>query len=473
MALRLTQPLHIVHVASGAQPAAMFTRSLLRLGKAAGATLVESYIGAEGAKAYQVHDSLILSIGDGARLDHVRLIEDSRDAFNISSSVVTLGAHAHFNTFGMTSGSSVSRYQAVIAFAGEGSKVETNGVNLLNGRQHADTTLFIDHAVPNCSSREMFRAVVDDRGHSVFQGRIIVRPKAQKTDAKMMTRALLLSDEAEADNKPELEIFADDVTCGHGATTGALDESLLFYLRARGLPEKEAQALLIQAFVGEAIESIVNDGLRELAIIGGAALAGGTGMTMHPAVANGSYDVARVREDFPALALKVYGKPLVYLDNAASAQKPNAVLDRMTRAYKTEYANVHRGLHYLANAATEAYEGGREKVAKFLNAGRTEEIIFTRNATEAINLVASSWGEPNIKAGDEIVLSIMEHHSNIVPWHFLRERHGAVIKWAPVDDEGNFLIDEFEKLLTPIAPSWWRSRRCRTRSAPSCRSRTW
>ena len=171
-------------------------------------------------------------------------------------------------------------------------------------------------------------------------------------------------------------------------------------------------------------------------------------MTQHPAVMNGAYDVARVREDFPALAMKVYGKPLVYLDNAASAQKPTAVLDRMTEAYKSEYANVHRGLHYLANAATEAYEGGRAKVAKFLNAGRTEEIIFTRNATEAINLVASSWGEPNIKAGDEIVISIMEHHSNIVPWHFLRERHGAVIKWAPVDDEGNFLIEEFEKLLT-------------------------
>jgi len=262
----LTKPLHIVHIASGGRPAAMFTRSLLRIGKAAGATLVESYIAADGANAYQVHDSLVLAIGDRARLDHVRLIEDGRDAFNISSAVVTLGAKAHFNTFGMTSGSHVSRYQAVVAFAGEGSRVETHGVNLLNGRQHADTTLFLDHAVPNCASREIFRAVVDDRAHSVFQGRIIVRPKAQKTDAKMMTRALLLSDEAEADNKPELEIFADDVTCGHGATTGALDESLLFYLRARGLSEKQAQALLIQAFVGEAIESIANDGLRELAI---------------------------------------------------------------------------------------------------------------------------------------------------------------------------------------------------------------
>jgi Fe-S cluster assembly protein SufD len=262
----LTQPLHIVHIASSAQPAAMFTRSLLKLGKTAGATLVESYIAADGAKSYQVHDALVLAIGDGARLDHVRLVEDGRDAFNISSSVVTLGTRAHFNTFGMTSGAGVSRYQAVIAVAGEHSRVETNGVNLLNGRQHADSTLFLDHAVPNCSSREIFRAVVDDRAHSVFQGRIIVRPKAQKTDAKMMTRALLLSDEAEADNKPELEIFADDVTCGHGATTGALDESLLFYLRARGLSEKQAQALLIQAFVGEAIEQITNDHLRELAI---------------------------------------------------------------------------------------------------------------------------------------------------------------------------------------------------------------
>jgi Fe-S cluster assembly protein SufD len=262
----LQRPLHIVHVASVAQPASMFTRSLVMLGKGASATLVESYIAASGAKAYQVHDALSLAIGDDARLDHVRLVEDSHDAFNISSAVVTLGTRAHFNTFGMTSGAAVSRYQANIVVAGEHSRVETNGVNLLNGRQHADTTLLLDHAVPNCASREIFRAVVDDRAHSVFQGRIIVKPKAQKTDAKMMTRALLLSDDAEADNKPELEIFADDVTCGHGATTGALDESLLFYLRARGLSEKEAQALLIQAFVGEAIESIANDDLRELAI---------------------------------------------------------------------------------------------------------------------------------------------------------------------------------------------------------------
>jgi cysteine desulfurase / selenocysteine lyase len=170
---------------------------------------------------------------------------------------------------------------------------------------------------------------------------------------------------------------------------------------------------------------------------------------IHPAIKNGAYDIARVRADFPILAREVYGKPLVYLDNAASAQKPRAVLDRMRRAYEQEYSNVHRGLHFLANASTEAYEGARESVRKFINAKSENEIVFTRNATEAINLVASSFGLAHIEKGDEIVLSIMEHHSNIVPWHFHRERKGAVIKWAPIDEDGNFCIDEFEKLLTP------------------------
>ncbi len=161
-------------------------------------------------------------------------------------------------------------------------------------------------------------------------------------------------------------------------------------------------------------------------------------------------DLARIRADFPALALEPYGKPLTYLDNAASAQKPRQVLERMTRAYESEYANVHRGLHYLANAATEAYEVAREKVRAFLNAPSVDEIIFTKNATESLNLVASALGRHlRIGEGDEILLSIMEHHSNIVPWHFWRERHGAVLKWAPVDAEGNFLLDEFEKLITP------------------------
>jgi Fe-S cluster assembly protein SufD len=259
------KPIQLIHVATRSAAAA-YTRSFVKLSKGARATLVESFISAEGATAYQTNDAAIVFIGEGAELEHVRLMADAIDSINISTAVFTLSARARLNTFNMTSGGHVSRYQGYLTFAGEGARVTTNGVNLLNGRQHADSTLLLDHAVANCASREIFRAVVDDRAHSVFQGRIIVRPGAQKTDAKMMTRALLLSDEAEADNKPELEIFADDVTCGHGATTGALDESLLFYLRARGLTEKDAQALLIQAFVGEAIEQIADDSLRELAI---------------------------------------------------------------------------------------------------------------------------------------------------------------------------------------------------------------
>ncbi len=159
-------------------------------------------------------------------------------------------------------------------------------------------------------------------------------------------------------------------------------------------------------------------------------------------------DVAKIRADFPILTREVYGKPLVYLDNAASAQKPKAVIDAMTKSMTQEYANVHRGLHFLSNAATDAFEAARESVRRFINAPSKDQIIFTRNATEAINLVAQSFGGMVIGEGDEIVLSMLEHHSNIVPWHFHRERRGAVLKWAPIDDEGNFLIEEFAKLLT-------------------------
>ena len=162
-----------------------------------------------------------------------------------------------------------------------------------------------------------------------------------------------------------------------------------------------------------------------------------------------NYDVDHIRTDFPILFREVYGKPLVYLDNGASAQKPRAVLEAMDHVYRFEYANVHRGLHYLSNTATAKYEDARETVRRFLNAGSSDEIIFTRNATMAINLVAQSFGGMVIDEQDEIILSIMEHHSNIVPWNYHRERKGAVLKWAPVSDNGEFLLEEFEALITP------------------------
>lgn len=165
-------------------------------------------------------------------------------------------------------------------------------------------------------------------------------------------------------------------------------------------------------------------------------------------LAKDKLDVDAVIRDFPILEREVYGKRLVYLDSGASAQKPLAVLQAMDEAYRAAYANVHRGLHYLSNTATENFEAARKTVQGFVNAASDDEIVFTKNATEAINLVAYGLGLDEIGEGDEIVLSIMEHHSNIVPWHFLRERKGAVLKWAPVDSDGNFQLDAFEALLT-------------------------
>ncbi len=174
----------------------------------------------------------------------------------------------------------------------------------------------------------------------------------------------------------------------------------------------------------------------------------GRGASGSAALTAGGYDVDRIRADFPILYREVHGKPLVYLDSGASAQKPRSVLEAMDHAYRFEYANVHRGLHHLSNIATDHFEAARETVRRFLNAGLPEEIIFTRNATSAINLVARCVGEIEIKEGDEILLSIMEHHANIVPWHFLREKKGAVLKWLPINDRGELLVDQLDKLLT-------------------------
>jgi cysteine desulfurase/selenocysteine lyase len=164
---------------------------------------------------------------------------------------------------------------------------------------------------------------------------------------------------------------------------------------------------------------------------------------------NGAYPIDRIRSEFPILSALVRGKPLVYLDNGASAQKPEAVIDQIKKTYETEYANVHRGVHFMSQKATDAMEAARVKVQAFLNAAEEKEIIFVRGATEGINLVASSWGRSNLQEGDEIVLSVLEHHSNIVPWQIIAEQTGAVIKVVPIDDAGTFLLDEYEKLLSP------------------------
>jgi Fe-S cluster assembly protein SufD len=227
--------------------------------------LIESHEG-PGGSAYQANAAVEMFVGDAAHVDHVKIIGEGSDALHISTLAAAIGAHARFNSFTFTTGGAVVRNQLFLKFDGEETVAGIRGASLLKGRQHADTTLVADHLARGCQAREMFKTVLDDEAHGVFQGRIVVRSQAQQTDAKMMTRALLLSERAESDNKPELEIFADDVQCGHGATSGALDDDLKFYLMARGIPAAEAEALLIQAFLGEAIEGIEHAGLREALI---------------------------------------------------------------------------------------------------------------------------------------------------------------------------------------------------------------
>ena len=258
----LARPLHLVFANAGDAPAAVFTRSLVRIGKGARAMLVESHEGTAGNE-YQVNTVLELEVGDEAHVDHIKVTGEGAGALHVSTLITAVGAHARFNEFLFTTGGTVVRNQMFVRFDGEGTIAGIRGASLLRGRQHADTTLIADHVAAGCTGREVFKSVVDDEGRAVFQGKIIVRAEAQKTDARMATHALLLSENAEADNKPELEIFADDVQCGHGATAGDLDEDLLFYLKARGIPPKDAEALLIQAFVGEAVEGIEHAGLRD------------------------------------------------------------------------------------------------------------------------------------------------------------------------------------------------------------------
>jgi Fe-S cluster assembly protein SufD len=260
------RPVHLVFAYASDVAAAVFTRSLVTIGAGAALTLFESHEGADGI-GYQVNAALDLDLGDGAALDHVKVGAEGSDALHLSTLSAIIGADARFGDMSFITGGSVVRNQPFVRCAGPRAEILINGASLLKARQHVDTTMLVDHVVGHCRSREVFKSVLDDASRGVFQGKIIVRHGAQKTDARMMSRALLLSEHAEADNKPELEIFADDVQCGHGATSGALDDTLKFYLMARGIPEREAEALLILSFVAEAIEEVRHEGARDALIV--------------------------------------------------------------------------------------------------------------------------------------------------------------------------------------------------------------
>jgi Fe-S cluster assembly protein SufD len=255
--------LHLAFSENVASAQSITPRVIVTVGEGASLVLVQSHEG-PNAVAYQVNEVVELRLSRQAKVEHIRLNLSGDMAMVLSNVAATLGEEAELSTTQLALGGEMCRHQVFVTYQGENAKAAIRGATLLKGEQHHDSTLVVDHAVPHGESRELFRTVIDGSAQGVFQGKIIVRPHAQKTDGQMASNALLLSDDAGMSNKPELEIFADDVLCAHGATCGALDENQLFYLMARGLPKKEAEALLVEAFIGEVLEPVSDDGLRDV-----------------------------------------------------------------------------------------------------------------------------------------------------------------------------------------------------------------
>lgn len=261
----VTKPLHIIYVATSDAPSSVASRVFFDVGRAANVELIESHVSLN-AQAVQSNIAGEFIIGSWAKFRHVKMTKETSDSVHLANIAGRLGEETDYGFFQLVLNGGITRNQVEIRYDGKDAKANVSGAALLTGSSHADLTLVMDHAATGCESRELFKTVLNDTARAVFQGKVIVQPGAQQTDGEMMSNALLLSDDAEFDSKPELEIYADDVLCGHGATSGQIDEDLLFYLRARGIPEKEAMALLIQAFFGEAVELVENDAVRDVLI---------------------------------------------------------------------------------------------------------------------------------------------------------------------------------------------------------------
>jgi Fe-S cluster assembly protein SufD len=254
-------PIELLFVTTAAEPSTLTTRNVIVLEEGACATIIETHLG--GAEAYVANSVTEARLAKGSRLDRIKLEAEGEGGIHLANFHADVGEGATLRDFTLTIGGRAVRQQGFVTVTGEGADVGVSGAYLLNGRQHADTRLVVDHAVPHGTSRELFKCVMDESARGVFQGKVIVRPGAQKTDGKQSSHALLLSERAEFDAKPELEIYADDVICGHGATSGELDEIQMFYLNSRGIPEVEAKSLLIAAFVGEAFDTVDNEAIRD------------------------------------------------------------------------------------------------------------------------------------------------------------------------------------------------------------------
>jgi cysteine desulfurase/selenocysteine lyase len=450
---------------AAADPTATFPRNLVIAGERSQVRFAEVFLPASGG-IHLINTVTEIVAGADSVVDYCMLQRQASDSFHVSMVQADLGRDASFVSHSFSFSGALARHDLRVALDGEGAQCRLAGLFFLDGGGLVDNHTLIDHRKPHTTSRELYKGILGGQAQGVFNGAVIVRKDAQKTDAVQHSRNLLLSENAQIDTKPQLEIRADDVRCAHGASIGQLDQEALFYLRTRGVSEAGARNILVRAFAEEIFTGVHDPAIRRY----WERLAPQTMRVFHsgnqlnampdpalierpyssgPQSVGAVYDRTDFRKDFPGLQQDVHGKPLVYLDNAATTQKPYAVIRALDRFYRLDCSNVHRAVHELSDRATQAYEAARTSVKRFINARSDHEIIFVRGTTEAINLVANSYGRSHIKPGDEILISALEHHSNIVPWQLLCEQTGGRLVVAPINDAGELILQRFEDLLGP------------------------
>ena len=366
-----------------------------------------------------------VAVAAGAWVEHTRIQRESESAYHVGLTHVDQQRDSHYRVFSLAMGGALARHNLHVRLNDENIETLMYGLYLTRGDQVADNHTAIYHDQPNCRSWEVYKGILDGRSRAVFNGKVFVKPEAQKTDAKQTNRNLLLSDGAPGEHQAaarDLRRRREVHPRRHGgparrawpgSTPGAAASR-------RPPPTASSPTRSRPRWWTEVALAPVREELDRLV----RAIAWAASEPAMTATATPALDVERLRQDFPILAQRVRGKPLVYLDNAATSQKPRAVIDAVTRFYAAENANIHRGVHYLSERASAAYDEVRERVARFLHAATPSEIVFTRGTTEAINLVAQSWGRTALRPGDEILITGMEHHSNIVPWQLVAAQTG-------------------------------------------------
>ena len=456
------KPVQLIWVSTEKGARAHHPRILITAGENSQAEIVESFVDISSSGGYlnNVVGEYVLEAG--ANIHVYKVIEEGK-GYHLATQRVRQQRDSHYTSHVFNLSGAIARNEISVLLDGEGAGCSLHGLYLTEGDELVDNRQEITHAKPNCTSWIGYKGVLDGKSNAVYTGKIYVDRIAQKTDSNQLNQNVLLSDKAQIDTKPQLEIYADDVKCTHGATIGQFSDELVYYFQTRGIAPDMARAMLTYGFADEVVDEVKirraqgASSMRLSSIVIAPRLTRISASTMSTVQEDtkttakdkplSAAEVAALREDFPILKLRPHDQRLAYLDNAATTQKPQQVIDAITDYYEKKNANVHRGVHYLSQVATEAYEGARLTVKHFINATLPCEIVFTRGTTDAINLVAQSYSRGYLKEGDEVVISHMEHHSNIVPWQIACEQTGAKLRVIPINDNGELDMDAAAEII--------------------------